>query len=89
MSHTQQSLFQVDEPSPSTDKCSLLKDAVQAAIHEMETAERLVGDRLWALKDCLDSTKFTEASNVIINIATLTSDLRRKLEISTGCQEVS
>jgi hypothetical protein len=89
MSPTQLSLFQGDEPSPTTDKCRLLKDALQSAIHEMEKAEQLVGERLWNLKDCLEATSFTEARKTLTGIAALTTDLKDELSIQTTQQAVT
>jgi len=89
MSPSQLSLFQGDEPSPTTDKCRLLKDALQSAIHEMEKAEQLVGERLWNLKDCLEATSFTEAGKTLKGIAALTTDLKDELSIQTTQQAVT
>lgn len=81
MSLTQLSLFQADEPSPSIDQCSLLKDALQAAIHELEKAESLVGERLWNLKDCLEATSLSNAQKTVQGIVALTTDLKDELKI--------
>jgi hypothetical protein len=90
MSHTQLSLFQADEPSPTTDPCRLLKDAVQSAIYELEKSERILGERLQALQDCVDKTVFYEAVRTWQGIVEFTTDLKDELGIaSTGCQEVS
>lgn len=83
MSPTQLSLFQGDEPSSTTDRCRLLKDALQSAIHEMEKVEQLVGERLWNLKDCLEAQSFTEARKTLKGIAALTTDLKDELSIYT------
>lgn len=81
MSPTQLSLFQEDEPSPTTDRCRLLKDALQAAIHDLEKAESLVGERLWNLKDCLEATSFSNAQKTVQGIVALTTDLKDELKI--------
>ena len=81
MSHSQLSLFRGDEPSPSTDQCRLFKDAVEAAIAELESAEKTLATRLQTLQACIEAATFSNASKTVQGIVALTTDLRDELSI--------
>jgi hypothetical protein len=89
MSHTQLSLFRADEPSPTTDPCQLLKDAVQSAIYELEKCEKTLGERLQDLQNCVDKTVFCEAVKTWQGIVGLTTDLKDELSIQITQQAVA
>ena len=81
MSHSQLSLFKGDEPSPSTDQCRLFKDAVEAAIAELESAQKTLAVRLQTLQACIEAATFSSASKTVQGLVALTTDLRDELSL--------